>query len=97
MLKLHIKNKTSHLVVLVVVVVHSFFQCQHPGGRGRRVTEFEASLFYISSSRTLRAIQRTPVQKQSNKQNNNNNNNKKNQTTATKNKQSSKSKPNPKP
>jgi hypothetical protein len=33
------------------------------GGRGRRISEFEASLFYRVSSRTARAIQRNPVSK----------------------------------
>jgi hypothetical protein len=37
------------------------------GGRGRRISEFEASLVYRVSSRTARAIQRNPVSK--NKQN----------------------------
>jgi hypothetical protein len=42
------------------------------GGRGRRISEFEASLVYKVSSRTARAIQRNPVskkqkQKQTNK------------------------------
>jgi hypothetical protein len=40
------------------------------GGRGRRVSEFEASLVYRVSSRTARATQRNPVSKN---QNNNNN------------------------
>jgi hypothetical protein len=31
------------------------------GGRGRRVSEFEASLVYKVSSRTARAILRNPV------------------------------------
>ena len=30
-------------------------------GRGRQISEFEASLFYRVSSRTARAIQRNPV------------------------------------
>jgi hypothetical protein len=34
------------------------------GGRGRRISEFEASLVYKVSSRTARAIQRNPVLKQ---------------------------------
>jgi hypothetical protein len=38
------------------------------GGRGRRISEFEASLVYRVSSRTARAIQRNPVSK--NKQTN---------------------------
>jgi hypothetical protein len=58
------------------------------GGRGRQISEFEASLVYKVSSRTARATQRNPVSK--NKNNNNNNNNKKNQTTHTKNHQKKK-------
>jgi hypothetical protein len=40
-------------------------------GRGRRISEFKASLVYKVSSRTARAIQRSPVwknKKQTNKQ-----------------------------
>jgi hypothetical protein len=33
------------------------------GGRGRRISEFEASLVYKGSSRTARDIQRNPVSK----------------------------------
>jgi hypothetical protein len=33
------------------------------GGRGRQISEFEASLVYRVSSRTARAIQRNPVSK----------------------------------
>jgi hypothetical protein len=33
------------------------------GGRGRRISEFEASLVYKVSSRIARAIQRNPVSK----------------------------------
>jgi hypothetical protein len=33
------------------------------GGRGRRISEFEASLVYKVSSRTARDIQRNPVSK----------------------------------
>jgi hypothetical protein len=36
---------------------------QHLGGRGRQISEFEASLVYKVSSRTARAIQRNPVLK----------------------------------
>jgi hypothetical protein len=36
---------------------------QHLGGRGRRISEFEASLVYKVSSRTARATQRNPVSK----------------------------------
>jgi hypothetical protein len=35
----------------------------HLGGRGRQISEFEASLVYRVSSRTARAIQRNPVSK----------------------------------
>jgi hypothetical protein len=35
----------------------------YSGGRGRRISEFEASLVYKVSSRTARAIQRNPVPK----------------------------------
>jgi hypothetical protein len=41
------------------------------GGRGRQISEFEASLVYKVSSRTARATQRNPVsrnQKNKNKQ-----------------------------
>jgi hypothetical protein len=37
------------------------------GGRGRQISEFEASLVYIMSSRTARAIQRNPVSKKTKK------------------------------
>jgi hypothetical protein len=50
------------------------------GGRGRWISEFEASLVYRVSSRTARAIQRNPVlkkqktkNKKTKKQKNNNN------------------------
>ena len=33
------------------------------GGRGKRISEFEASLVYRVSSRTARATQRNPVSK----------------------------------
>jgi hypothetical protein len=33
------------------------------GGRGRQISEFEASLVYGVSSRTARATQRNPVSK----------------------------------
>jgi hypothetical protein len=33
------------------------------GGRGRRISEFKASLVYRGSSRTARATQRNPVSK----------------------------------
>jgi hypothetical protein len=37
------------------------------GGRGRWISEFEASLVYRVSSRTARVIQRNPVSKKQNK------------------------------
>jgi hypothetical protein len=37
------------------------------GGRGRQISEFEASLVYRVSSRTARAIQRNPVSEKQNK------------------------------
>jgi hypothetical protein len=37
------------------------------GGRGRRISEFEASLVYKVSSRTARATQRNPVSKKTKK------------------------------
>jgi hypothetical protein len=37
------------------------------GGRGRQISEFEASLVYKVSSRAARAIQRNPVSKKQNK------------------------------
>jgi hypothetical protein len=51
------------------MVAHAF-NPRHLGGRGRRISEFEASLVYRVSSRTARAIQRNPVlkNKQTNKQ-----------------------------
>jgi hypothetical protein len=39
------------------------------GGRGRRISEFKASLVYKVSSRKPRAIQRNPVSRQTNKKN----------------------------
>ena len=38
------------------------------GGRGRWISEFEASLVYRVSSRTARATQRNPVSKKNQKQ-----------------------------
>jgi hypothetical protein len=40
------------------------------GGRGRRISEFEASQVYRVSSRTARATQRDPVSKNKTKQKN---------------------------
>jgi hypothetical protein len=43
---------------------------QHLGGKGRQISEFEASLVYRVSSRTARATQRNPVSKNKNKNKN---------------------------
>jgi hypothetical protein len=43
------------------------------GGRGRQISEFEASLVYKVSSRTARTTQRNPVSKNKTKQNENKN------------------------
>jgi hypothetical protein len=43
------------------------------GGRGRQISEFEASLVYRVSSRTARAIQRNPVKGKTKTKTNNNN------------------------
>jgi hypothetical protein len=45
------------------MVVHAF----NPRGRGRRISEFEASLVYKVSSRTAGTTQRNPVSKNKNK------------------------------
>jgi hypothetical protein len=50
-------------------------------GRGRQISEFEASLIYKVSSRTARAIQRNPVSK--NKQTNKKQTNKQTKETHT--------------
>jgi hypothetical protein len=39
------------------------------GGRGRRISEFKASLVYKVSSRTARAVERNPVSKNRTEQN----------------------------
>jgi hypothetical protein len=44
---------------------------KHLGGRGRWISEFEASLVYRVSSRTARATHRNPVSKNINKNKNN--------------------------
>ena len=61
--------------VSLAVVLHSFKSQHFRGrGRGRWISEFEASLLYRVSSRTARATQRNPVSKneRTNKQKNNN-------------------------
>jgi hypothetical protein len=49
-------------------------------GRGRQISEFEASLFYRVSSRTARATQRNPVSKKPKTKNKNQKNKKKQKT-----------------
>jgi hypothetical protein len=49
------------------VVAHAFNPSKE-GGRGRRISEFEASLVYRMSSRTARATQRNPVSKKKKKE-----------------------------
>jgi hypothetical protein len=46
-----------------------FRKSQHLGGRGRQISEFEASLVYRVSSRTARTTQRNPVWKNQKKKN----------------------------
>jgi hypothetical protein len=46
------------------------------GGRGRQISEFEASLVYKVSSRTARATQRNPVSKKPKTKNQNKQTNK---------------------
>jgi hypothetical protein len=41
----------------------TYHQSQHLGGRGRQISEFEASLVYKVSSRIARATQRNLVSK----------------------------------
>jgi hypothetical protein len=41
--------------------------CQHSGGRGRQISEFEASLVYKVSSRTARVVQKKTKTKQNKK------------------------------
>jgi hypothetical protein len=50
-------------------MVAHVFNPKHLGGRGRRISEFEARLVYKVSSRTPRAIERNPVSKKQNKKN----------------------------
>jgi hypothetical protein len=52
----------------VGVVAHAFNPSTHSGGRGRQISEFEASLVYRVGFRTARAIQRNPVSKKQKQQ-----------------------------
>jgi hypothetical protein len=62
------ENEESKLLKLLGL--QKVFKClkieehlKHLGGRGRWISEFEASLIYRVSSRTARATQRNPVSK----------------------------------
>ena len=46
---------------------HDFNPSKHSGGRARGISEFEDSLIYKVSSRTVRATQRNPASKSLNK------------------------------
>jgi hypothetical protein len=62
-------NKNNNKNPKQLVLVAHTFKSQHLGGRGRRISEFKASLGYTVSSRTARAIQRNPVSKNKTKTN----------------------------
>jgi hypothetical protein len=47
----------------------TYLSSHHLGGRGRRVSEFKATLVYKVSSRTAKATQRKPVSKKKTKKN----------------------------
>ena len=57
-------KKTTHKsqVVLVAKKIYN----QHSGGRGRQISEFEASVVYRVNSRIARATQSNPVSKKKN-------------------------------
>jgi hypothetical protein len=63
-------EKSQFLTVILQTSLERFWKpgnsgacllSQHLGGRGRWISEFQASLAYRVSSRTARAIQRNPV------------------------------------
>ena len=54
----------SHLTSPTLDLLKTNKQLGVVGGRGRWISEFEASLFYKVSSRTARATQRNPVSKE---------------------------------
>jgi hypothetical protein len=60
-----------HSVLMCLLRYTNFIVCDvsvfHLGGRGRCISEFEASLVYRVSSRTARATQRNPVSKKKKK------------------------------
>jgi hypothetical protein len=59
----------GRLKLLRTVIKNKVWQwwSQHLGGRGRRTSEFEASLVYRVSSRTARDTQRNPISNKTNK------------------------------
>jgi hypothetical protein len=58
------KRTIKNIINRPGMVAHAFNPSR---GRGRRTSEFKASLVYRVSSRTARAIQRNPVSKNLNK------------------------------
>ena len=62
----HIPFPINNKDLKLGVVAHAFSP-SHSGGRGRQISEFEASLVYRVSSRTARATQRNPVSKKKKK------------------------------
>jgi hypothetical protein len=69
-LEIRIVTKNTEVNVVIkrsILMVHTF-NPKHLGGRGRQISEFQASLVYRVNSRTARATQRNPVSK--NKQTN---------------------------
>jgi hypothetical protein len=55
--------QAEHTQMKIKISPGSGGACQHLGGRGRRISEFKASLVYRVDSRTARATQRNPVSK----------------------------------
>jgi hypothetical protein len=53
----------THVHRATLIGLNVFKNYKASGGRGRWISEFEASLVYKVSSRTARAIQRNPVSK----------------------------------
>jgi hypothetical protein len=64
-----LKRERENVIKNELVAGHggALLSSQHSGGRGRRISEFEASLVYRVSSRTARATQRNPVLKKTKK------------------------------
>jgi hypothetical protein len=69
--KINSKEMVKNAKLSWAVVVQDFNPSTWSGGRGRQISEFEASLVYRVSSRSARATQRNPVSKnKTNKQTN---------------------------